>query len=221
MPPLSFKDVSFWLSQSLYQRFDIYGIDFESSSQFSDDLKTLLINIYSTEDGTPDFSKIRASRFPELIHFLSISHQYYLNKLIPEIEQSIHSYILKTKAQQSIWREVSLFFNDYKVLLIEHIKHEEERVFPVLKKSFELFEQNNFREAKAHYLSLGTENHENVEEQLAEIIEIIKKYEDQNYSGMELSVFLSQISRFEHELRNHALIEDLLMIPLAEKIFLK
>ena len=81
-----------------------------------------------------DIEKVKLQKFskyrlPLLIDYLKKSHDYYISKRIPEIEQSI-SILNFENESPPITRIVNIFFKEYKKDVIAHFKTEEEIVFP-------------------------------------------------------------------------------------------
>lgn len=178
----------------------------------NDSFQGILVELYSSADGTLNQCVLDDIQLDEVISFLSISHQFYIHKLIPEIEQSI-IYAFKQNADLSIWNTLLQFFDAYKIKLLEHIKEEEELIFPAI---LETFKNSNLKNHELIFDYL--KNHDPIEEELTEIIQIINTYKNAEPLNMPLNIFLTQIEAFESELSLHAHIEDLLLEPKVKSI---
>jgi len=95
-----------------------------------------LINCYN------DLSYLEKTKFDDysisdLIDYLEKSHLYYLDKRIPEIEQSLH----KLSLQESFSFNFIFikFFKEYKKEIISHFKTEDEILFSILQNIREVF----------------------------------------------------------------------------------
>lgn len=188
----------------------LFGYEHYNNINFTainDSFKSFLVELYSSADGSLNHSMLDGIELDEVISFLSISHQYYIHKLIPEIEQSI-LFASKQNSDTSIWNTLLQFFDAYKIKLLQHIIEEEELIFPAI---LHTIKTSNF---KNHGLIFDyLKNHDPIEEELTEVIQIINKYKKVEPLNMPLNIFLTQIEAFESELRLHAHIEDLLLEP--------
>jgi regulator of cell morphogenesis and NO signaling len=218
------KELKLSLLASIQQRYDLY---FKNSKE-SFTTKALFFQnkvecLYSSTDGNLNTDVFKDTTIPDILLFLKISHQYYVNKLIPEIEQSLAYALFLVDGKDELWVHLSIFFTEYKRKLLDHIAEEENVFFPILQKLFELDktppEINEIAAfIKAEDLYFITDHHDAIEDELAEIINVIKLYVDEVNQSMPLRIFVNQINRFEMELRNHAIIEDLLLMPMARSL---
>jgi regulator of cell morphogenesis and NO signaling len=218
------KELKLSLLASIQQRYDLY---FKNSKEnytgkalfFQNKVESL----YSSSDGQLNVEVFKDTTIPDILLFLKISHKYYVDKLIPEIEQSLSYALLLVDGKDELWVHLSLFFTEYKRKLVDHIKEEEHVFFPILEKLYkldktppQLAEIAAF--IKSEDLYFITDHHDAIEDELAEIINVIKLYVDEVNQSMPLRIFINQINRFELELRNHAIIEDLLLMPMARNL---
>jgi regulator of cell morphogenesis and NO signaling len=218
------KELKLSLLASVQQRYDLYFKD--STEGFSDKaifFQNKVEELYASNNGTLNLEIFKGTSIPDIVLFLKISHQYYANKLIPEIEQSLAYALILVDGKDELWVHLSMFFTDYKRRLLNHIAEEELVFFPILEKLHELdktppdvSEIASF--IKAEDLFFITDHHDAIEDELAEIINVIKLYVDEVNQSMPLRIFVNQINRFEMELRNHAIIEDLLLMPMARNL---
>ena len=205
-------------------RYDLYQT--MTTGEYSEEAmffqKKVLV-LYGSADGRLDKAVFESTSIPDILLFLKISHHYYLNKLVPEIEQSLGYALALVNGGDELWVHLSLFFMDYKTRLLEHIAEEEQVYFPILQKLYELdtepLNTADIRDFIAQEnLFFITDHHDAIEDELAEIIHIINLYVEEVNQSMPLRIFVSQINRFEMELRNHAILEDLLLLPMAKRL---
>jgi regulator of cell morphogenesis and NO signaling len=218
------KELRLSLLASVQERYNLYfknsKEDFSTKASF---FQTKVEELYATTDGNLNLEIFEETCIPDILLFLKISHKYYLDKLIPEIEQSLAYALFLVDGKDELWVHLSLFFTEYKRKLIEHITEEEEVFFPILEKLDHLDKtppRVDDIEAfiKSEDLYFITDHHDAIEDELAEIINVIKLYVDEVNQSMPLNIFINQINRFELELRNHAIIEDLLLMPMARNL---
>lgn len=104
------------------------------------DLLLDLINCYDDLDFLKK-TNFEEYSIPDLIDYLEKSHQYYLLKRIPEIEQSLE----KLTQQESFTFNYLLlmFFKEYKKDIISHFKTEDEILFPFCKVLHNYLQKNS------------------------------------------------------------------------------
>ncbi len=159
----------------------------------------------------------------ELLDFLKVSHKYYLSKKLPEIEQSLLHITNRFSETHHVLTSLAVFFNSYKNKLIRHIRKEDQFLFPFIENLVNAQNNNLAGDELAALLSQNTlaefeENHDPVEDELGEVIQMIYKLSDTENLPMPFRVFLNQISFFELELRKHAVIEDEVLLPKVQEL---
>jgi regulator of cell morphogenesis and NO signaling len=159
----------------------------------------------------------------ELLDFLKVSHKYYLSKKLPEIEQSLLHITNRFSETHHVLTSLAVFFNSYKNKLIRHIRKEDQFLFPFIENLVNAQNNNLAGDELAALLSQNTlaefeENHDPVEDELGEVIQMIYKLSNTENLPMPFRVFLNQISFFELELRKHAVIEDEVLLPKVQEL---
>lgn len=157
----------------------------------------------------------------ELLSFLQVSHQYYLRKKLPEIEQSLLHITGRFSETHSILTSLAFFFNSYKNKLVKHIREEDEKLFPYIDRLLTIDEVSESEKEdllRLKTLSHFEENHDPVEDELYAVNQVLFKFSEKKDLPFPFRVFLNQIALFEVELRKHALIEDEVLIPKVKKL---
>jgi regulator of cell morphogenesis and NO signaling len=159
----------------------------------------------------------------ELIEYLHQTHQYYLDFRIPEIE----NYIRRLTNDNSFDEEIKVllldFFRQYTHELTIHINKEEQRVYPYVL-ALEHYLQDNklekvlVEQLKAYSIHEYEEDHDDVESKLFDLKNILIKYIPQPKDSRILNLILHEIFELEKDLNNHAHIEDLILVPIVEKM---
>lgn len=146
----------------------------------------------------------------QLVDFLKTSHEHYLTKVLPEIEQSLLHIIGKFSESHQLLTGLAYYFNNYKNKLVNHIKREEQEFFPFV---VSLASEGIQSEKNFTTLANFEENHDSVEDELTEVARVLFDLADGANAPLPFKVFLNQVSIFELELRKHAFIEDEVLLP--------
>lgn len=177
-----------------------------------------ILEFYDKEDELlfPDMRKFSPE---QILAYLKATHRYYLNKLLPEIEQSVVHIFTRYRESHGLLSTLVLFFNDYKEKLVDHIKKEERDFFPyaqqlmnaqnglLTEKEIELLLENDA-------LSRFSAGHGSIEDELGEVNKLICSYSGQTDIPLPYRIFLNQVQVFELELKKHAIIEDYVFLPM-------
>ena len=177
-----------------------------------------LINCYN------DLSCLEKTKFEDysimdLIDYLERSHLYYLEKKIPEIEQSL----LKLGLQESFsFNYIFIkFFEEYKKDIVSHFKTEDEVLFPfckVLDRYIKFNSQEDLiyilenKETVYHLMNQHKKNNDDVDD----LQKLLIKYSPKSNKLSYFEIFLNQMSLFQKDLKIHAEIEENVLM---EKIY--
>lgn len=147
-----------------------------------------------------------------VFNFLRLSHEYYLDKKIPEIEQYINL-IRKTNDSPEV-RVLTLLFNDYKNHLAKHISFEEHHVFPLIRNIIESRSEDKLlcqsTQVRTQLVSFYLE-HSDTEKDLIYIKELVKRLNVKE-RGVS-SVLTNQLELLEADLKLHHILEEEILIP--------
>lgn len=176
-----------------------------------------LIKAYDDSSEFP-YNELNDLSVVELVSYLQKSHKFYLEKKLPEIEQTAIQVFNKYNDSHPLFAYLCLFFTDYKKRIEQHIKFEEEKLFPYIINlikvdSAKASQTDIFVVLNAFSTCKFIQNHTHIEDELQEVRKIILKYSPQNKLPLPYKVFLNQLHYFEVELTKHAMIEDEVLIP--------
>lgn len=181
-----------------------------------------IVNTYHDPTYFPlgDLQKFPASM---LIKYLQKTHQFYLEVKIPEIEAAIQSLIDQVAIEADHLHLLKDFFNNYKNELTDHINKEEQRVYPyALSLEYQLTgERQGCDESslRANYsIHDYEEDHDDVESKLFDLKNIIIKYLPSPLESLHFNSILHELFELEKDLNNHGHIEDLILIPIVERM---
>jgi len=174
------------------------------------------VNLYfgNIITATPHFTFLETQ---PIIRFLKNSHNYYLNEKFPDIRQNLMK--MYEVNHESGMLMVEKFFNDYLNEVVEHLKYEDEIVFPYITSLNQHITQNKpFGEPVTYSMNEYREHHNDIEEKLNDLNNLLVKYlPGTNDRIIRRKLFLS-LSNLEFDLNIHAKIEEMILIPLVEKM---
>jgi regulator of cell morphogenesis and NO signaling len=174
------------------------------------------------------FPKQHLQSFPAsmLVDYLRKTHQYYIEDKIPEIEALIRKMTANAKSNEQPYLLAQNFFAEYKNELITHIEREEKRVYPyaiALEEAVKtgLVSDALLQQLNSYSITEYEAEHENIEEKLFDLKNIIIKYLPA-LSDDQLSFhILDDLFMFEKDLNEHARIENMILIPKVEAMELE
>ena len=187
--------------------------------EMNPELIALILDLYNDDEDFP-FEKMQKFSVEDILDYLQATHQYYLSKRLPEIEQSLLHIFSKYGQSHQLLASLAIFFNDYKNKLVDHIRMEEKQLFPYIRR---VIIASKVKPVCAESLELDPafsiekfiSSHSPIEDELKEVSEIIKKYSNDEATPLPYKVFLNQVELFELELRKHAIIEDHVLVPMV------
>jgi len=156
-----------------------------------------------------------------LIDYLQNAHSYYLQIKIPEIEYLIDDMELKHEVDNASYKLLQKFFEEYKSEFIKHIEREEKRVYPYvidLEKSLKsnAISDDLLLRIKEYSITSYQAEHENVEEKLIDLKNILIKYLPTSPKQQTRYKLLKELVALEKDLHDHAMMEDLILVPKVE-----
>jgi regulator of cell morphogenesis and NO signaling len=162
---------------------------------------------------------------PVILDYLYRTHQYYLTRRLPEIEQSAEALMLHCGEKAPMLALLQPFLIHYRSHLATHIKEEEEVLFPYI--SY-LFLRKEFGESFARHacgdllpVSLGNQ-HEEMEHRMAGGLEqwrqVIRRSHPDILDTWPCQVLFHQLDAFSKDMRLHERLEEEVLIPLARQL---
>jgi len=163
-----------------------------------------------------------------IIKYLRKAHAYYLEKKIPEIKQLINQLGEMSEGNKKTIKLIADFFDEYAAEFSKHVEREEKVVYPyVLRLENSILDKNNTDEMSPeigdYSISNYEESHEDVEEKLLDLKNLLIKYlppiDNSSDLFQETSyLLLREIFVLEKELNEHSRIEDLILVPKVEEM---
>ena len=189
--------------------------------QINTEFFLIIINTYHDPQYFP---KKHLQSFPvsSLINYLGHAHQYYLYRKMPAIRRLINQLLEAAEDTQKKNFKLALdFFEEYQTELISHIEREEDSVYPYALEMEKVLETGNNPSEIIHRMENYSitdyeEEHENVEEKLFDLKNLIIKYLPSLENDMISYRILLELFDLEKDLRDHARIEDMILVPKVE-----
>ena len=158
-----------------------------------------------------------------IVDYIQRTHVYYLQKKLPEIEQSILLLSGHYESQHPILIALQNFFHRYVVDLSEHIEAEEALLLPYVQRLREAGHSpadfSRFLVARRDYsIDRFLADHHDTEDELKDIRQTIRLYEPPKDNESLYRILLLQLQVFEQDLCVHAHIEEEVLIPKAQQL---
>lgn len=174
------------------------------------DLFILICNIFYNHNFEPNSAQIENYPLKGVLDFLKKSHQYYRENSLPRLQKALNDLVQTCSPDHA--KALETFFNEYYAEIDKHFADEDKHVFPYVEKLLNKQTDTNFT------IQQFEDNHENIEEKLEDLKNIIIKYIPSNNNDSLRQTLLEKLFIFEEDLNRHALIEDKLLVPMVLKI---
>ena len=160
---------------------------------------------------------------PLIVDYIQRTHVYYLEKKLPEIEQSIVLLTGHYESQHPILLALQNFFLHYVQDLSDHIRAEETSLLPYIGLLQDAAQSasgfSRFLLARGEYsVDRFLSEHHDTEDELKDIRKTIRLYEPPATNESLYRILLSQLQTFEQDLCVHAHIEEEVLIPKAKAL---
>lgn len=152
-----------------------------------------------------------------IIRYLKNSHQYYLEDKYPLINSSIKE--INSLNDSPEIQMIGKFFDKYFVEVKEHLDYENNVVFPYVIGLDDMLTGKRPGKIKSNYrVNDYREHHDDIEEKLADLNNLLIKYMPQKNDGKIRRKLLFYLFELEYDLGIHSRVEDTLLIPLVEQM---
>ncbi len=152
-----------------------------------------------------------------LVSFLRRTHECILEHKIPEIKNKIDELVNDLKEKQKNYELIKNFFKEYIGEITTHMKLEEKIVFPYVLALSKCLNTNDFcpefDEFKNYSIQKYIEDHNDIEEQLYDLKNILIKYLPLPTESCKYNSLLFELFRLEKDLKDHSKLEDKVLIP--------
>jgi regulator of cell morphogenesis and NO signaling len=167
----------------------------------------ILIAMYSHHFYTPSHTLIERADIRDIIKYLRNSHIHYLQHNIVSLERELLKLI--EPCNESMRKIICKFFNDYKSEVERHFEYEEQTVFTYIDSL--IYGANS----KEYSINQFIENHNNIDEKLNDLRNILLKYLPSECDTIECNKVIYKIFSLEEELERHTNVENNILIPMV------
>ncbi|MFR9660383.1 MAG: hemerythrin domain-containing protein [Rikenellaceae bacterium] len=143
----------------------------------------------------------------DLMKYIRNSHIFYLNFRLPNIRKSL----IEALGESDMAHLIVRYFDDYVTHIKEHLRYEEERLFPYINRLLCGERDDEFS------VDLFSDKHDHIDEPLTEFKNVIIKY----YSGessYEIMSVIHDLLSCAADLLTHNMVEDRLLVPVIRKM---
>ncbi|MCR5709964.1 MAG: helix-turn-helix transcriptional regulator [Bacteroidales bacterium] len=181
-----------------------------SQSGIDADTFLLLCEVYASQDFHPTPEMLRDCSVPDILHYLHQSHDYYVNRSLVELAQSLSN--LTAPCTDTQKRVIRKFFNDYRTELERHFELEEKQVIPYVANLLKGFHNTS------DSIDRFEENHASIHETLSDLKNLImKSLPDVCDNNLRVSVLMS-VYNLQLDLDHHTCIEDEVLVPMVRML---
>lgn len=175
-----------------------------------------IVNSFNDEDYFSQ-SKLKDHDVEDILSYLKNTHSFYLTKKIPEIEKRIQDLKFSENNIQNK-QLIENFFNEYKIEFVNHVLREEDRIYPYITELDQTLKTCKataaFNESMKKYsISDYEQEHEDIEEKLFDLKNIIIKYLPSPLNPEVNNSILVKLFKLESDLNEHSRIEEKVIIP--------
>lgn len=182
------------------------------------DLFLVIINAFLDHD-INKITKLQTVSIEKVIEYLKTTHQYYIERMIPEVENRINALIQHSDIDQKQFLLVKNFFEEYKDEFYTHIQLEERVIYPYVVDVYKSFQSGDINKDLADRINTQpietyAKEHTDIESKLFDLKNILIKYLPKtNDSFLRNSVLIS-LFKLENDLNDHSRIENMVLVPL-------
>ncbi len=170
----------------------------------------LICNVYSFPDHVPSQAELAGGNIQDIIGYLHSSHLHYMGMAISSLEKAIDALVAPCDGKQK--KVVLKFFTDYKNELDKHFAYEESVVFPYVEALLD------GKGGSEYSIEQFQEHHENVEEKLEDLKNIVMLYLPAECAQQPRIAALLSICHFRDDLRRHTYVEDNILVPIVSSL---
>ena len=180
----------------------------KSVNGISPGLFSILCEIYTSDNPQVDLGKLDPSDIPVLLRILRNTHRHYLEASIVAIHDNVHRMTqLSTPENSAV---INRFFDDYENDIKSHIHFEEKVVFKYIEGLLKGERDSRFS------VGMLRDMHNDAEDKLTDFKNIVMSHlPDSDTSDARYEVLVG-ILNIEDAIRRHTVIEEKVLLPLAE-----
>ncbi|MDA3907150.1 MAG: hemerythrin domain-containing protein [Bacteroidales bacterium] len=162
--------------------------------------------------------QLQSHSVKEVVSYLLKTHSYYLERIIPEIENRINLLIQYSQLSKEEFLLVKNFFEEYEKELYAHIALEEEHVYPYILEIADSYHKKSLSQALENKINIYPitsyeKEHSDIEAKLFDLKNILIKYLPAPKDSHIRNRVLTELYTLEQDLSDHARIENMVLVP--------
>ncbi len=178
-----------------------------------------IVNAYQDHNYYPEFD-INNLPINHVLLYLSNAHKSYIRHKLPLVREMLEKLIQESKGQEYNMNLLKNFFLEYVQEVTTHIHREEEVVYPYVRNVFEQFckeevDKEFVEKMMTYSINDYLNEHDNIEEKLYDLKNIIIKYLPPPATSFRLNDMLFELFRLESDLNDHTRLEEKILIPMV------
>lgn len=177
---------------------------------FDTDCFLFLANFQSNRSITNIQQVFESLPIEPFLYYLKSSHSYFLDVRLPNIRRKLE--LVFAQSEKKLQDIVLNFFDNYTKEVFEHMKYEDDVVFPYV---HSLINEHNLNK---YSINIFEERHNDIEGKMNDLKQILLKYVSGSTDQMLMVNILMELYMSEEELEAHTIIEDTLVIPRVKEI---
>lgn len=177
-----------------------------------------MLNVFHDKNYFPR-ENLKSFSANTIIDYLETTHRYYLKDKLPDIESLIEILVDKCSAEnKGHYKLILKFFHDYRGEMKDHIRREDEVVFPYAIEVENAYNSGNvsdtlLKRMKEYSIEDYYKEHEDIEEKLFDLKNIIMKYLPEPENSRLCYDVLNELFMLEKDMNDHSRMEDTVMVP--------
>jgi len=176
-----------------------------------------IINAFIDNDYFPK-KQLQGFSVKLITDYLQKTHKYYIEIKVPEIELLIEKMVNTCYSQKEVITLLNRFFKEYNTELRNHILREETVVFPYTQMIENAYNSKKIdvkviKNMEEYSIDIFEKEHDNIEEKLFDLKNIIIKYLPQPNNKVLCHKLLHELFSLEKDINDHSRIEDKVLVP--------
>lgn len=181
-----------------------------SENSFNSDCFVFLANFQSNKSIVNPYQEFEKLPIEPFLSYLKSSHTYFLEDRLPNVRRKL--LLLLNENKSDITDLVLNFFDLYTEEVNEHMKYEDETVFPYIRSLI------NKENKDGYNIDIFKERHNDIDEKVNDLKQILMKYLSGIKNQHLATNILLELYMTQEELETHTFIEDELIIPHIKKL---
>lgn len=171
----------------------------------SSEFLLLVCNIYTFPGYKAETEHLKAADWAFMVPYLKASHRFYTTERLPHIYRHLQHVTARIEPRNAAL--LDRFFDEYRKEIALHFDNEENNLFPHLERLL-AGETGGCSDPQALM-----EPHENIMDQLNDLMQIVAKYLPDQEVTDELVDLMFCVEQLSNDLARHAEIEEKILMP--------